>query len=154
MVVGGKTQATAVRRPGPAEGAAGRAEPAKDGQTVDVRARMEFKTHGGRKEIVLPPGVEPEPVANRNRPLVLALARAHRWQGMLDSDEVSGVEALARQHGVDRTYVSRILGLAMLAPDLAEAAVKGDEASGLSLRKLMARSLPGRWDQQRASQRG
>jgi hypothetical protein len=119
----------------------------KDGQTVDVRMPMEFKVRGGRKEIILPEGAETEPKTQPNRPLVLALARAYRWQRMIDSGEVPGVEAIATQHGVDRACASRILGLAMLAPDIVEAVAKGKGPSGLSLRKL-AKSFPVRWDQQ------
>jgi hypothetical protein len=135
---------------GPGEGADGRVEPGKDGQTVDIRVPMEFKVRGGRKEVILPPGTEAEPKAQPNRPLVLALARAYRWQRMIDSGEVPGVEAIAAHRGVDRAYVSRILGLAMLAPDLMQAALKGQEPAGLPLRKL-ATVLPMPWDEQRAS---
>ena len=122
-----------------------------DGQTVDVRVPMEFKTRAGRREIVLPPNAETAPKSEPNQPLVLALARAHRWQRMLDSGEAAGVEAIAARHGVDRTYVSRILGIATLAPEVVGAIVKGGEPSGLSLRKLTAGPLPVRWDEQRAA---
>lgn len=126
----------------------GPVEPGTDGQTVDVRVPMEFKMRAGRREIILPANAETPPKAQPNQPLVLALARAHRWQRMLDSGKVPGVEAIAAQHGVDRTYVSRILGLAMLAPDLTQAVLKGDEPHGLSLAKLH-RNLPAFWVEQR-----
>jgi hypothetical protein len=138
---------------GSAEGAAGRVAPGTDGQTVDIRVPMEFKTRSGRKEIILPPDAATAADVGPRSPLVVALARAYRWQRMIDSGEVPGVEAIATQHGVDRAYVSRILGLAMLAPDLTEAALNGDEPGGFSLRKL-AKSLPVRWDQQGAVLRG
>jgi hypothetical protein len=135
---------------GPVEGAGGHMEPGKDSQTVDIHVPMEFKTRSGRKEIILPQGAEAEPQAQPNRPLVLALARAHRWQGMIEPGEVPSLEAIAAHQGVDRAYVSRILGLAMLAPDLTQAALKGQEPAGLPLRKL-ATVLPMPWDEQRAS---
>jgi len=126
----------------------GPAEPGKDGQTVDVHVPMEFKRRGGRKEIVLPPDAETEPKAQQNRPLVLALARAHRWQRMIDSGEVPGVEAIAAQHGVDRAYVSRILGLTALAPDIIGAILAGHEPDGISLSKLHG-EMPLCWQEQR-----
>jgi len=125
----------------------GPAEAGRDGQTVDIRVPMEFKRRGGRKEIILPADAESEPKVQPNRPLVLALARAYRWQQMMESGEVPGLEAIAAQQGVDRAYVSRILGLATLAPDLTQAALKGDEPGNLSLAKLH-QSLPLRWDEQ------
>ncbi len=127
------------------------AEIGADGQTADIRVPMEFKVRGGRKEIVLPPDADTADDVGPRSSLVIALARAHRWQRMIDSGEVPGVEAVAAQEGVDRTYVSRILGLAMLAPDVVEAIAKGNEPSGLSMRKLMAGRIPSRWDQQRAA---
>ena len=125
----------------------GPAEAGRDGQTVDIRVPMGFKRRGGRKEIILPADAESEPKVQPNRPLVLALARAYRWQQMMESGEVPGLEAIAAQQGVDRAYVSRILGLATLAPDLTQAALKGDEPGNLSLAKLH-QSLPLRWDEQ------
>jgi len=126
----------------------GRVAPGKDGQTVDIRVPMEFKTRSGRKEIILPPDAATTTDVGPRSPLVVALARAYRWQRMIDSGEVPGVEAIAAQNGVDRAYISRILDLAMLAPDLAEAALAGNEPEGLSLRKL-TRTIPARWDLQR-----
>jgi hypothetical protein len=73
---------------------------------------------------------------------------------MIDSGEVAGVEAIAAQHRMGRTYIARILGLATLAPETVEAVLKGNEPSGLSMRKLLAGPLPLRWDEQRASWAG
>ena len=94
---------------------------------------------------------EAVPKAEPNKPLVLALARAYRWQRMLDSGQAAGVEAIAAQHGVDRTYIARTLNLATLAPDIVGTIMKGTEPSGLSLRKLMAEPPPVRWDEQRTA---
>ena len=56
--------------------------------------------------------------------------------------------ALAKNLGVDRSYVSRVLQLTLLAPDIVEAGLAGREPSGLSLAKL-TQSLPVLWDEQR-----
>jgi len=147
-----------------AKGAGGRVVPGTDNQlvlrseaafrgvaTVDIRVPMEFKTRSGRKEIILPPDAATTADVGPRSPLVVALAQAYRWQRMIDSGEVPGVEAIAMRCGVDRTYVSRILGLAALAPELVEKIVKGNEPSGLSMRKLMAGRLPARWDKQQVA---
>ncbi|NQU75275.1 MAG: hypothetical protein HQ546_03035 [Planctomycetes bacterium] len=67
---------------------------------------------------------------------------------MIDSGEVPGVEAIAAQHGVDRTYAGRMLRLTSLAPDIVEALLLGDKPDGISLSKLHKR-LPVCWRQQR-----
>ncbi len=125
------------------------AEVGENGDTLDVHIPMEFRRRGGRKEIVLPPDADMTPDVGPRSPLVVALARAHQWQRMIDSGAVPGMEAIADQESVDRAYVSRILGLAMLAPDLIETVLKGKEPNGISLRKLLSRRLPPSWEDQR-----
>ena len=66
---------------------------------------------------------------------------------MLDTGEMPGIAAIADGCGVDRTYVSRILALAMLSPSLVTAVLNGDEPDGLSLAKLH-QGIPARWDRQ------
>ena len=106
---------------------------------------MESNRRGGRKEIILPSDGEagPEP----RRPLVLALARAYRWQRMIENGEVSGIETIAAQQGVDRAYISRILRLGCLSPTLVDTALQGRDPRKMSLAKLH-RSLPLRSDEQ------
>jgi hypothetical protein len=57
-----------------------------DGTTFVLRIPMRFQRRGGRKRIVAPDGSELAP-ASKPQPdgtLVKALARAWRWQRMLD----------------------------------------------------------------------
>jgi site-specific DNA recombinase len=132
----------------PAEGAGGRVVPGADGQTVDVRVPMEFKTRSGRKEIILPPDAATTADVGPRSPLVVALARAYRWQRMIDSGEVPGMEAIAERSGVNRTYVARMLQLTSLAPEFVQAVLAGTEPSGVSLTKLR-HGVPPMWDEQR-----
>ena len=69
----------------PTEGADARVEPGTDGQTVGIRVPMEFKRRGGRKEIILPPDAATAADVGPRRPIVGALARAYKWQRMLDT---------------------------------------------------------------------
>lgn len=55
---------------------------------------------------------------------------------------------LAERLNVDRSYVSRILRLNLLAPDIVEAILAGREPSGLSLAKL-TQTIPVLWHEQR-----
>jgi hypothetical protein len=121
-----------------------------DGDSVVVHIPMRFKRRGGRKEIIAPEGLESAlPDRGPAQPaLVQALARAHRWREMLDTGKVASQAALARRFGVDRAYVSRILRLTFLAPDIIEAILAGREPSGLSLARLTAK-MPMVWEEQR-----
>ena len=117
---------------------------------VVVHIPITFKRRGGRKEIIVP---ENHPAADiskakTQRPLVVALARAFHWQELLETGKVASIAALAKQLKVDRAYVSRILNLTLLAPDIVETIMNGDEPSGLSLARL-TKPFPVLWEEQR-----
>jgi hypothetical protein len=54
-------------------------------------------------------------------PLQLALVRGHRWLATLESGDVKSLRELARREGVDSSYVSRMVNLTTLAPDIVAA---------------------------------
>ena len=76
----------------------GRVETRLDGTTLVVRIPMRFQRRGGRKRIVAPDGsaIVPSPKPQPDGTLVKALARAWRWQRMLDE----GVYASVSEIGV------------------------------------------------------
>ena len=63
--------------------------------------------------------------------MVKALARAFRWRKMLDAGVHATLEDLARAKGVHATYVSRVLRLTLLAPDIVEAILDGRQPAEL-----------------------
>ena len=80
--------------------------------------------------------------------MVKALARAFRWRKMLDTGEHATLEDLARAKGVHATYVSRVLRLTLLAPNIVEAILDGRQPGELQLEGLLER-LPLDWGRQR-----
>jgi len=124
----------------------------RDGDAIVIDVPMALRHRGGRKEIVLPPGVAPvaESAVGGKTPtaLALALARAFRWQEMIETGEAQSNSDLARKLKLDQSYIARTIRLASLAPDLVEAILDGQEPDGLSLRSLR-RDLPLSWDEQR-----
>ncbi|MBN2583499.1 MAG: hypothetical protein JXL80_10555 [Planctomycetes bacterium] len=82
------------------------------------------------------------------KPEWTAVARAWKWQTILESGDAASIIALATRFHVDHSYVSRTLRLACLTPDIIEAIVRGEEPDGLTLGRLM-RPWPVRWDEQR-----
>jgi hypothetical protein len=108
---------------------AGRTEmvAASDGRlTVTVPIRI--KRRGLRKAVTLPDGgsLDSRPWDSSPTPLQLALARGHRWLAMLESGEAGSMKEIARREGVDDSYVSRMVNLTTLAPDIVAAIL--DEA--------------------------
>ena len=110
---------------------------------------MKFKRRGGRKEIITPDclsAFHSERIAYQ-KPLVVALARAHLWQRVLDEGRVASISELAKRLKVDHAYVSRLMHLTLIAPDIVEAIMNGNEPSGLSLARLL-KSFPLLWEAQ------
>jgi len=127
-----------------------RAETRLDGNTLVVRIPMRFQRRGGRKRIVAPDG---SAIAPRTKPqpdgtLVKALARAWRWQKLLDEGVYASVSDIGDAENISKSYVSRILRLALLAPDIVDAILAGGASQGMILGNL-ERPLPASWEDQR-----
>jgi hypothetical protein len=85
-----------------------------DGSTLVVRIPMRFQRRGGRKRVVAPDGSELVPTTKPqpDGTLVKALARAWRWQRLLDTGVYTSVTEIAEAERIGKSYVSRILRLA------------------------------------------
>ncbi len=121
-----------------------------EGTTLVVRIPMRFQRRGGRKRIVAPDGSELVPTSKpqADGTLVKALARAWRWQRMLDEGVYASVSEIGDAENISKSYVSRILRLALLAPDTIEAILGGRTDQSLMLERL-ERPLPASWVEQR-----
>ena len=111
---------------------------------------MRPRRRGGRKRIVAPDGSEIA-LSSKAQPdgtLVKALAWAWRWQRMLDDGVYASVSEIGDAENISKSYVSRILRLALLAPDLVEEILAGTTNQGMVLEQL-ERPLPVSWDEQR-----
>ena len=119
-----------------------------DGTTLVVRIPMRFQRRGGRKRIVAPDGSSIIPAAKPqpDGTLVKALARARRWQRMLESSEYGTLAELADAEGIRRSYVCRVLRLTLLAPDIVERILDGRPTAGLA---RFLKPFPFEWERQR-----
>jgi hypothetical protein len=79
---------------------------------------------------------------------IKALARAFRWRKLLESGVYGTIEELAAAEKNNSSYVSRVLRITLLAPDIVEAIIDGSQSHELTLAVLM-RSLPSMWAEQR-----
>lgn len=122
----------------------------QDGDSIVIHIPMTFRRRNGRKKIVLPDGVGEVAAGEDDArcPLKVALARAFRWQKMIESGEVASNCDLARKLKRDQSYIARTIRLASLAPDIVEAILTGNESDGLSLKSLRG-EIPMPWDEQR-----
>ncbi len=118
--------------------------------SITVRVPLTIRRRPGRKTVVTPEGaLAAVPTRTRADPaLVKALARAHRWQRMLDSGRYPSISEMAAAEKLDRGYLGRILQLTLLAPDIVEAMLDGRWPADLELARLME-SAPAEWSKQR-----
>ena len=124
-----------------------------DGRTITVRVPISIRKRGGRKVVLAPDGAMHDPrklfCQQVDNAMVKALARAFRWRNMLEKRTHSTIVEIATEEQINESYVSRLLRLTLLAPDIVEAIVEGRQPSEVTLAKLMER-LPERWSEQRA----
>jgi hypothetical protein len=78
-----------------------------------------------------------------------ALARAFRWQAMLDEGRFASITELAAAERIERGYAGQILRLTLLAPDIVQDALDGSVPCP-DLPRLMD-PWPGPWSAQRAA---
>ena len=114
-----------------------RATVSADGETITVHIPMTFRKRGGRKLVVARDGAEWAPRPRVDNAMVKALARAFRWRKMLDEGTFRTLEDLARAKNVHATYVSRVLRLTLLAPEIVATILVGRQSAGLQLDDLL-----------------
>jgi hypothetical protein len=118
-----------------------------DGNTLVVRIPMRFQRRKGLKRIVAPDGSELAP-SSKPQPdgtLVKALARAWRWQRMLESNEYRTLAELSAVEQISRSYVCRVLRLTLLAPDIVERILDGQPTAPLA---RFLQPFPADWEKQ------
>ncbi len=103
---------------------------------------------GGRKEMQMPDRVRPERTPDST--LIKALARAFRWKRMLESSEFATIAELAEREGIAPSYMTRVLRLTLLAPDIVEAILDGRLRTKANLSGMME-ALPSDWTTQRTT---
>ena len=121
-------------------------KPAATPDTITIHVQFRIIKRGGRKEVQLPPGA---PVQRRtDSTLIKALARAFRWKRMLESGAFNTINELAEHEGIAPSYMTRVLRLTLLAPDIVEAILDGRQVPGISMSRLLD-PFPLEWVEQR-----
>jgi hypothetical protein len=122
----------------------------KDGRTATISVPVTFLQRGGRKQILTPRGAAPwSPAPRVDTALVKAIVRAHRWRQMIESGKYASSAELANAEKVNDSYLSRILRLTLIAPDIIEAILTGRQPCTLQLDDLL-KPLPAAWERQRS----
>ncbi|MFH1346530.1 MAG: hypothetical protein ABIL01_35865 [Pseudomonadota bacterium] len=125
--------------------------PSTDGRILTVHVPIAFRQRAGRKQIVGPPGSVPwTPAPRIDTALLKAVVRAHRWREMLENGEYPSAADLAKGEKVNDSYLSRVLRITLLAPEIIEAIVTGQQPPTLQVDDLM-KPLPAQWQRQKST---
>ena len=112
--------------------------PSSDGRLTLI-IPIKIRRRGSNKVITLPNGETGKPQKPLEpTPMQLALARGYRWLAMLESGEVKTLTEIAKREGVDNSYVSRMVNLTTLAPDIVAAILDDILPDTITLLELAA----------------
>ena len=110
-------------------------------QTVTVTVPFAIRKRGGRKLILTPDGWEavPQQRARIDSALLKALARGFRWRKLLETSDFSTIEEIADAENINPSYISRVLRMTLLAPEIVEAILAGRQSEGLTMARACSR---------------
>jgi hypothetical protein len=116
---------------------------------VTVRVPLTIRRRPGRKTLVsLGFGAEGGRIATKADPaLVKALARAYRYQKLLDEGRYASISEMATAEKIERGYLGTLLRLTLLAPEMVEAILNGRQPEGVTLPALLE-GVPVGWGEQ------
>ena len=81
--------------------------------------------------------------------LIALLVKAQDWFSRLSSGKVNSIRAIAQAEQVVGSYITRVIYLAFLAPDIVEAIMAGKQPPTLTAQKLLQSvPLPMHWAEQ------
>ncbi len=114
--------------------------------SLTVRVPLAMRRRPGRKTVVTP--VQDDGNAalpTRADPaLVKALARAFRYQKLLDEGYYASITEMAAAEKIERGYLGTVLRLTLLAPEIVEAILDGRQPEEMTLPGLM-KPFPAEW---------
>jgi hypothetical protein len=125
------------------------AKPIKsDEHTITVRIPIAIRRRGGKKLVLAPDGKSIPTLSRRtDDSMVKAIARAFRWQELLENGTYATVAEIAAAENINESYVGRIFRLTLVAPRVIEAIFNGSQAAEITLATLM-RPFPVEWQSQ------
>ena len=118
-------------------------------QNVTVTVPFAIRKRGGRKLVITPDGVTAAPMkrARVDSALLKALARGFRWRKLLETGDYATIEEIAEAESINPSYVSRVLRMTLLAPEIVETILAGKQPEGLTMARAM-QPFPGEWSRQ------
>lgn len=121
-------------------------------EQIEFTVNFSLKRYGQETKLIID-GPTGGGGSNPNPALIKAIVRGHDWFDRLCSGQTQ--TEIAEADGIGASFITRIIRLAFLAPDVTQAILDGTQPPSLSADNLVQRSaaLPASWDQQRRTLR-
>ncbi len=120
-----------------------------DDDRLEITLNIIFKVQGRTQQSFTPEGkaFETFKTVSYNMTLVNALAKGHKWDQLIRQKNYTP-EKIANEYGVSKGYVSSMLRLTLLCPEIVESILSGKQPAHLQLKDL-ARPFPYDWEAQK-----
>ena len=105
-----------------------------------IRLAVRARRRSGRTRLVAPESTVVREHPSEPDTLTIAIARAFRWQELMESGRVPSVSALAEREEVDEAFIRRQLRLTLHSPRLIEHLVQGGD--GMDSIQQAVRQVP------------
>ena len=118
-------------------------------EPMTITVPFTIRKRGGQKLILTPDGATTSPAthARIDSALLKALGRGFRWRKLLETGDFATIEDIAAAENINPSYVSRVLRLTLLAPEVVEAILAGRQPEGLTMAHAM-KPFPMEWKRQ------
>jgi site-specific DNA recombinase len=118
------------------------------GHVHSIILPMRLGRRGNETRLIIQSAPQKRPVDQR---LLNLIARGYVWREQIVSGSAESASSIGDRDGVSRPYVSRLIDLSFLAPDIIVAMANGTAPADLSSEKLQSiDALPLDWASQRA----
>ncbi len=115
--------------------------------SITIRVPLRIRRRPGRKTMVMSvagAGGDAAIPTRADPALVKALARAFRYQRLLDEGRYASISDMAEGERIERGYLGALMRLTLLSPDIVEAILDGRQPDGMTLPRLM-KPFPVEW---------
>lgn len=109
-------------------------------ETVQVFIPLAIRKRNGRPRIVVPHTQRSDTEQKQQPHILRAIGRAWSWRRKLESGEVSTIYEIAKAEGVTDRYVSRMMRLAYLSPEVLQGLALERQAAEMSVKDLIEAS--------------
>ncbi len=125
-------------------------EPDEGAAPIEIAIAVQIARYGMANRLVVEGANSSREGGVSDEPLIRAIACGRAWFDELASGKASSFGEIAERVGVTDRYVSRMVDLAFLAPDVVETMLNGDQRGSVSVKSLTVDgSMPSLWGEQR-----